>query len=55
LDLKMPVMDGLEATKHIRENSDFDDIVILAASANVFDYQQQQAMDVGCNVCIAHF
>ena len=52
MDLKMPVMDGLEATKHIRENSDFDDIAIIAASANVFDYQQQQAMDVGCNVCI---
>lgn len=52
MDLKMPRMDGLEATKHIRENSDFDDIVILAASANVFDYQQQQAMEAGCNVCI---
>jgi signal transduction histidine kinase len=52
MDLKMPRMDGLQATKHIRENSEFDDTIIIAASANVFDYQQQQAMDAGCNACI---
>jgi signal transduction histidine kinase len=52
MDIRMPIMDGLEATKLLRQDSQFSNTVIIALSANVFDYQQQQALDAGCNVCI---
>jgi signal transduction histidine kinase len=51
MDIRMPVMDGLEATRRLREDIKFNDIII-ALSANVFDNQQQQALDAGCNVSI---
>lgn len=47
MDIKMPVMDGLEATKTIRE---FDkNLVIVALTANAFDSDRMAAMEVGCN------
>lgn len=47
MDLKMPIMDGLEATKLIRE---FDkDIKIIAVTANVFDSDRASAIKIGCN------
>ena len=46
MDIKMPVMDGLEATKAIKENN--PDIPIIALTANAFDSDRQLAMDAGC-------
>lgn len=47
MDIKMPEMDGLEATKAIRELS--LDIPIIALTAFAFDKDRKEAMDVGCN------
>lgn len=47
MDLKMPVMDGLEATRKIKEM--LPDIPILALTANAFDSDRQKALDAGCD------
>ncbi len=47
-DLVMPVMDGFEFTRQLR-NSEFKDIPIIAASASVFDFHQQESLAAGCN------
>lgn len=47
MDLKMPVMGGLEATRRIRE---FDvNIPIIALTANAFDSDRISAIDAGCD------
>lgn len=47
MDLKMPVMGGLEATRKIRE---FDaNIPIIALTANAFDSDRISAIDAGCD------
>lgn len=47
MDIKMPVMDGLEATKAIKEKH--PDLPIIALTANAFDSDRQLAMAAGCN------
>ena len=47
MDIKMPVMNGLEATKAIKEKH--PDLPILALTANAFDSDRQLAMDAGCD------
>lgn len=47
MDIKMPIMDGLEATRLIR--AEMPDLPIIAVTANAFDNDRQQALDAGCN------
>ena len=47
MDMKMPVMGGLEATRQIRAT--MPDIPIIALTANAFDSDRQRAFDAGCN------
>ena len=47
MDIKMPVMDGLEATKLIKERH--ADLPVVALTANAFDSDRQLAMNAGCN------
>ncbi len=49
IDLVMPVMDGFEATRRLRISPDLKDVVVIAISASVFDFNQQQSQEVGCN------
>ena len=51
MDIKMPVMDGLEATKAIKENH--PDLPIVALTANAFDSDRQLALMAGCNDFLA--
>ncbi|MBR5747675.1 MAG: response regulator [Prevotella sp.] len=51
MDIKMPVMDGLEATKAIKENH--PDLPIVALTANAFDSDRQFALMAGCNDFLA--
>ena len=47
MDIKMPIMDGLEATRLIR--AAMPDMPIVALTANAFDSDRQAAFDAGCN------
>ena len=47
MDIKMPVMDGLEATKKIK--STYPQLPIIALTANAFDSDRQLAFDAGCD------
>lgn len=47
MDIKMPVMDGLEATRTIREIS--ATTPILAQTANAFENDHKRAREAGCN------
>ena len=51
MDLRMPEMDGLEATRRIRamNRSDAKNIPIIALTANAFDEDVQQSMQAGLN------
>ncbi len=47
MDIKMPIMDGLEATKIIKANH--PDLPIIALTANAFDSDRVLALEAGCN------
>lgn len=53
MDLVMPVMDGLAATKALRASPEFSDTVIFALSASVFDHSRQESLKVGCNAFLS--
>lgn len=46
MDIKMPVMDGIEATKEIRKLD--QEIPIVAVTAFAFDSDKQKALEAGC-------
>jgi CheY-like chemotaxis protein/anti-sigma regulatory factor (Ser/Thr protein kinase) len=47
MDVQMPVMDGLEATRQIRRLSNNPDVPILAFTANVFPEDEARCLAVG--------
>lgn len=47
MDVKMPIMDGLEATKIIRQQD--KDIPIIALTAFAFDQDRIRVLEAGCN------
>ena len=49
LDLIMPEMHGLEVARRLRQLPKLKDVVVLATSASVFDYNQQECLAAGCN------
>lgn len=49
MDLAMPIMNGFEATRQIRRQPNLQQVVIIATSASVFDMDQDQSRNVGCN------
>ena len=49
MDLVMPVMDGFEATRQIRQLTELKGVVVIATSASVFDQNQRQSFQAGCN------
>ena len=51
MDLKMPVMDGLEATRRIK--AVMPDLPVIALTANAFDSDRQSAFEAGCDNFLA--
>lgn len=49
IDLVMPNLDGFETTRRLRAIPALQDLVVIAISASVFDFDQQQSRQVGCN------
>ncbi len=55
MDVQMPVMNGYEATRHIRalEREDASSIPIIAMTANAFAEDVKEAMNAGMNAHVA--
>jgi len=49
MDIRMPVMDGIEATKEIKQ---FKKVPIIAISAYIFDIEKKKIKDVGFDIYI---
>ena len=47
MDLKMPEMDGLQATRIIKEK--YPDMPIIALTANAFSSDREQTFEAGCD------
>ena len=48
-DLVMPVMDGFEMLRRLRQIGGLKDVVAIASSASVFDIDQHKSLDAGAN------
>ncbi len=53
MDVQMPVMDGFTATGKIRENSNYDDLPVLAMTANATLEDRDRSLEAGMNEHIA--
>ncbi|MBF2048560.1 MAG: response regulator [Elainella sp. C42_A2020_010] len=49
MDMRMPIMDGYEATQQIKSQPQGKDTVILALTATAFEEQRAQILAVGCD------
>ena len=47
MDIKMPILDGMEATRLIKAKT--PDLPIVALTANAFDSDRHAALEAGCD------
>ena len=49
MDMRMPIMNGYEATRQIRKQPQGKDTVIIAITASAFEEQREKVLAAGCN------
>ncbi|WP_243146601.1 response regulator [Scytonema sp. UIC 10036] len=49
MDMRMPVMDGYEATKHIKSTTKGQATAIIAITASVLEEQKAVILSTGCD------
>ncbi|WP_222613108.1 response regulator [Undibacterium jejuense] len=52
MDMQMPVMDGVVATRHIRQSHTSADLPIVAMTANAMKVDRDRCMDAGMNAFV---
>lgn len=52
-DLAMPVMDGWEMLKQLRQSETLRDAIVIVSSASVFEIDRQKSLDAGSNDFLA--
>ncbi len=53
MDMRMPNMDGYEATRRIRQSEGGDDVIIIALTASAFEHDRERVLISGCNDFLA--
>ena len=49
MDMQMPVMDGLTATRHLRQNPAWANLPVLAMTANAMSRDRDLCLEAGMN------
>ncbi|OUD12240.1 ATP-binding protein [Thioflexithrix psekupsensis] len=50
MDLKLPKIDGLNITRRLRKHPRFQDTIIIALTADLFEYNRENSLEAGCNL-----
>ena len=53
MDRRMPVLDGLSATREIRASAENHGVVIAALTAHAFEEERQEMLEAGCDAFLA--
>ncbi len=49
MDIRMPVMDGCEATRRIKASAGGDNTIVIALTASAFEHDRDKALAAGCD------
>ncbi len=49
MDIQLPGMDGLAATRILRQDESLKDLIIIALTAHAMKGDEQKVMEAGCN------
>jgi CheY-like chemotaxis protein len=53
MDMRMPIMNGYDATRKIREQENGTDVVIVALTAKAFESERREVLAAGCDDYVA--
>jgi CheY-like chemotaxis protein len=48
MDIQMPVMDGISATRTLKQDADTQDITVVALTANAMPGDREKILEAGC-------